>query len=334
MFNSALKKIEIYFDGSVKGRIDHVLLPLFQCEMKELSRARFQNLITQGFLMYDGDVILKSNQKATAGIYFLHIHEAAPLDLVPTVMNLDILYHDEDLIVLNKPAFLPVHPGPGHYDYTLVHGLLGEFKDSLSGIGGVQRPGIVHRLDKDTSGLMVVAKHDQAHHFLSSQFTDRTLSRRYTAFVFGRPNPLSGRIHTRMGRHPSYRQKMSVLGQNASSSDMGKEAITDYRVMSVLSFGAKQEHHVSIVECILLTGRTHQIRVHMQYKGHPIIGDPIYGKRTISASFPKAIGEFPRQALHAHFLCFLHPRTREKMEFHAPLPKDMDDLRTSVFDQN
>ena len=320
-----MKIISIDFDGSIKGRIDQVILPFFQKEMPELTRNRLQSLINQGDLRCAGEVILKSNQKATAGTYFLTLSDPITLDLKPVSLELDILYDDDDVIVVNKPPFLSVHPGAGHYERTLVHGLLYRFKDSLSGIGGVQRPGIVHRLDKDTSGLMVIAKHDAAHHFLSTQFESRTLSRTYIAFVFGRPSPLSGRIHTRIGRHPVHRQKMTVL-TSKSSSLPGKEAITDYKVLKSFHVDEKGYHILSMVECTLQTGRTHQIRVHMQHLGCPIIGDATYGKKTISSVFPKSVRVFPRQALHAHTLSFLHPRTKAKMTFQSDLPKDMEIL--------
>lgn len=276
--------------------------------------------------MMDNSVIKKSNQKATAGTYFLTMSDPIPLNLCPVSMPLDILYHDDDVIVVNKPAFLPVHPGAGHHDVTLVHGLLHHFKESLSGIGGVQRPGIVHRLDKDTSGLMVVAKHDAAHHFLSQQFESRTLSRTYIAFVLGVPSPLSGRLHTRIGRHPTHRQKMAVLTQNRTEALPGKEAITDYQVKQSLKFGKKNNHAISKIECVLQTGRTHQIRVHMHHMGHPLVGDPVYGKAPLSREYPEIVRSLPRQALHAYKLSFQHPRTRSMLTFTAPLPHDLEAL--------
>lgn len=302
--------------------------------MPELTRNRLQTLINQGFLMLESSVITKSNQKATAGTYFLTLPDPRPLDLCPVVMDLDILYHDQDVIVINKPAFLSVHPGAGQHDATLVHGLLYHFKDSLSGIGGVQRPGIVHRLDKDTSGLMVIAKHDAAHHFLSHQFESRTLSRTYMAFVLGCPSPLFGRIHTRIGRHHTHRQKMAVLTPRRAESLPGKEAITDYKVIaSALLEGQKAKKNLvlSKVECTLQTGRTHQIRVHMHHVGHPLLGDPVYGKTPLPFEYPEAMRTFSRQALHAYKLSFQHPRTRDMMTFTAPLPKDMDDLDRLFF---
>ncbi|MBX9977777.1 MAG: RluA family pseudouridine synthase [Alphaproteobacteria bacterium] len=299
-------------------RLDLALLPLFQLKYPELTRNTFQRLIEAGALFLENTPITKCNIKVTEGTYSLSIPDLTPSHILPKAMPMDIIFHDEDIIVINKPAYLSVHPGAGNSDHTLVNGLLHEFGESLSGIGGIQRPGIVHRLDKDTSGLMVIAKNDLAHQKLSAQFEDRTLSRTYIAFVFGIPSPRKGTIETHIARHPTHRQKMAV-----SKGARGKIAITHYKVLERFMIDENPIFSFSKVECKLQTGRTHQIRVHMHHMGHPIIGDPVYGKSTLSKKWPEIIKNFPRQALHAAALQFAHPRTNELMTFSAPLPDDM-----------
>ncbi len=315
------KKLIITLDKDVLKRVDHTLLPFFQKDCPELTRTRFQALIDGGFLELNGHRVLKSNVKAMSGTYELVIDDPMPSYIVPKDIKIEIIYDDEDLIIINKSPYLSVHPGAGNRDHTLVHGLLHQFGDSLSGIGGVQRPGIVHRLDKDTSGLMVVAKNDWAHQKLSAQFEKRTLSRTYIAFVFGVPPIQEGRIETQIRRHPQNRQKMAVC-----ESPHGKLAITLYKVLQSWVIEEKERLIYSKVACKLLTGRTHQIRVHMHHEGYPLIGDPTYGKKTISAVWPHFIRHFPRQALHACEIQFVHPRLKDVMTFVAPLPEDMHAL--------
>ncbi len=232
------------------------------------------------------------------------------------VIHLDIVFEDKDLLVINKPAGMVVHPAPGNRDKTLVNALLGYCGASLSGIGGVARPGIVHRLDKDTSGLIVVAKNDLAHQGLTAQFADRSLSRTYQAVVWGEPVPLAGVIDAPIGRHSRDRVRMAVTSR-------GKHAVTHYNVIDVLAEGV-----ASFVECRLETGRTHQIRVHLAHIKNPVAGDPAYGPRRPKTVKPAAelLRQFPRQALHAMELKFEHPRNGKPMMFKVEMPKDMAGL--------
>jgi 23S rRNA pseudouridine1911/1915/1917 synthase len=260
------------------------------------------------------------------------LEEALP---EPQNIPLDIVFEDEDLLVINKPAGLVVHPGAGNTDGTLVNALLYHCQGQLSGVGGVKRPGIVHRIDKETSGLLVVAKNDAAHRGLSEQLADRSLGRVYTALCWGVPIPALGKVDKPIARDPKDRLKMCVRARD------GRDAVTHYK--TVQAFGKADAKHkangLSLIECKLETGRTHQIRVHMQFIGHSLIGDPNYAAQP---SFQKAclknIGmeseeernvflSFPRQALHARKLHFIHPRNEEHMMFEAPLP---DDLQTLV----
>ncbi|MEB3701936.1 RluA family pseudouridine synthase [Candidatus Bealeia paramacronuclearis] len=292
----------------------------------DLSRTRIQNLIEEGHVLVEGRAVQSHAQKTKAGWTFvITIPEAIDAIPEPQDIPLEIIYEDDDLLVLNKPAGLVVHPAPGNHDNTLVNALLAHCGTSLSGIGGVKRPGIVHRLDKDTSGLMIVAKNDLAHHHLSHQLSTRTLSRTYQAFLWGIPKNQTGTIRTQLGRHPKDRKKMAVLPEG------GKEAITHYQVLETYPPTA------SLVECRLETGRTHQIRVHMTHLGHPLLGDPVYGRP------PKGVPEFlknhlkevpwtgGRQALHAAQIKFIHPRTGDLLSFSCPLPEDMRILK-SVLD--
>jgi 23S rRNA pseudouridine1911/1915/1917 synthase len=235
-------------------------------------------------------------------------------------MALDIRFEDAHLIVIDKPTGLVVHPAPGNPDGTLVNALISHCGASLSGIGGVRRPGIVHRLDKDTSGLMVVAKTEAAHHALARDFMLRRVDRAYAAIVWGVPTPLAGEITGNIGRSPANRKKMTVVREGR-----GKPAITQYRVER--SFHAQ----AALVECRLATGRTHQIRVHLAHRGHPLIGDPVYGTRAgrgvaRGGAVGAGIAAFPRQALHARLLGFSHPAGRDRLMFDSPLPADIHEL--------
>lgn len=311
-----------------KGRLDKVLASaLAQVDSplaQGLSRARVQSLIKGGHVTCAGHVICDPNH-AVCGGEACEIGLPAPIPATPAAQEipLEIVFEDADLLVLNKPPGLVVHPAAGNWDKTLVNALLAHCGDSLSGIGGVARPGIVHRLDKDTSGLMVVAKNDKTHQSLTAQFADRSLSRVYQALVWGLPNPLEGEVEGAIGRHPRARQKMAVVTQG------GKEALTYYETLE--AFGTL----VSLVSCKLATGRTHQIRVHLAHKGHPVVGDPLYGsrKRTPSGADKGLVAQlqnFPRQALHAGEIKFIHPGTGRRVSFKAPLPKDMADLLKAI----
>lgn len=287
----------------------------------DLSRSRIQQLLKDGHIIKEN-----SEQKLTAktivkpgDLFTIKMPEAENLDIIAENIPLDILYEDKDLIVVNKPAGMVVHPAPGHYRGTLVNALLGHCADSLSGIGGIKRPGIVHRLDKDTSGLMVIAKNDDAHQKLSAQFSKRDLSRVYYALVWGVPSPQKAQIATQMGRHKTDRMRMTVLKSG------GKEAITDYEVIKNF------KNQASLVECHLQTGRTHQIRVHMSHIGTPLVGDLTYNanRRPLTVpivSITNILKKFPRQALHAAELHFIHPTTKEEMSFDADLPGDFQEL--------
>ena len=241
-----------------------------------------------------------------------------PPDAVPAKpeaedIPLDILYEDKDILVVNKPAGMVVHPGAGNYTGTLVNALLFHCKDSLSGIGGVKRPGIVHRIDKNTSGILVVAKNDRAHVRLSEQFSKHTIERIYQAFVWGYVQEKTGLISGNIGRSALNRQKMAIVKTG------GKSAITHYERME--AYGTLASH----VQCILETGRTHQIRVHLSSVGHSLIGDEVYG--VVPKQAPAYLRFFPRQALHAGFLAFLHPATNKRMVFEVPLPQDLAELK-------
>jgi 23S rRNA pseudouridine1911/1915/1917 synthase len=277
-----------------------------------LSRAGAQRLIKAGRVTRDGKAATDADRRVWAGeTYEITLPPPEPAAPKAQALPLTIVYGDDDLLVIDKPAGLVVHPAAGNRDGTLVNALLAHCGASLSGIGGVARPGIVHRLDKDTSGLMVVAKHDAAHRALSAQFADRSLSRVYQAVTRGVPHPAKGSIEGAIGRHPRDRKRMAVVARG------GKPALTHYKVME--RFGTE----AGLVECRLATGRTHQIRAHMAHIKHPLIGDPVYGARRGGIVFP-------RQALHAAELTFLHPRTGRAMKFRSPLPEDMAGLLAAL----
>ncbi|MBQ4084566.1 MAG: RluA family pseudouridine synthase [Alphaproteobacteria bacterium] len=270
-----------------------------------LSRSRIASLISEGYL----SPALSPDTKVKEGQIF-NLTEPEPVsdEIIAEEKPLNILYEDSDILVLNKEPFMVVHPGAGNHTGTLVNALLAHCGDSLSGIGGVKRPGIVHRIDKETSGVLVVAKNDLAHQHLSEQFAVHSIRRIYQAFVYGMPT--SGRIEGNIGRSSANRQKMAIVQTG------GKPAVTHYRLIKPL-FGGK----ASWIECQLETGRTHQIRVHMTSVGHPLVGDKTYGHAPKGT--PEILRLFPRQALHAGLLGFIHPTTGTYMEFSAPLPEDM-----------
>lgn len=262
-----------------------------------------------------GDFADEPDLKVKIGDYFIITPpEAVPAIPTPEKIELDILYEDEDILVVNKPAGMVVHPGAGNYTGTLVNALLAHCGDSLSGIGGVKRPGIVHRIDKDTSGILVVAKNDYAHIRLSEQFSQHTIERIYQAFVWGLVQKESSVITGNIGRSSTNRQKMAIVHSG------GKSAITHYERLAIYQKGI-----ASLVKCVLETGRTHQIRVHMASIGHSLIGDSVYS--LVPRSAPEYLRFFPRQALHAGFLGFIHPRTGHRLAFEAPLPSDLQELK-------
>ena len=304
-----------------------------------LSRSRLGKLIADGAVEIDGAVVTDARKRVGAGAQVaITLAEAAESHILPEDIPLNVVYEDADLIVVNKSAGMVVHPAPGTPSGTLVNALMHHCGDDLSGVGGMKRPGIVHRIDKDTSGLLVVAKSDAAHHGLANQFADHTVERRYLAICYGLPDAndprLRGikgtsfdpgnilRIQTFLGRHKTDRQRQAV------SFEKGRHAVTRSRIVEPVG----SPPVAALIECWLETGRTHQIRVHMAHCGHSLIGDPVYGgRRKLS---PKAVGEagvsaardFPRQALHAATLGFEHPVTKEFMEFQAVMPDDMAEL--------
>lgn len=290
----------------------------------ELSRARLQALISDGHVRCDDHIITDTAKKIKTGQTInIVIPAVEPSHITAQDIPLAIVYEDADILILNKPAGLTVHPAPGHPDLTLVNALLAHCGDSLSGIGGVARPGIVHRIDKDTSGLLAVAKNDAAHAALSKQLAERTLKRAYVALVWGTPTPAKGSISGNIGRSPRNRKKMAVLKTG------GKPAVTHYHVVERYDSAP-----VSWVECQLETGRTHQIRVHFSHAGHALVGDPVYGQSSSSrvkssrmnATVKQALQSFSRQALHAKKLELIHPRTGKTMQFECALPDDLMSL--------
>ena len=307
----------------------------------ELSRSRIRDLVETGHVRADGDIIAKVTTKVRADIEYA-VRVPPPVDDTPQPENipLDILFEDDHLIVLNKSSGMTVHPAPGSRSATLVNALLFHCADSLSGIGGVMRPGIVHRLDKDTSGVMVVAKTDRAHQGLSKQFAKHSIDRIYTCLVRGAPKPRSGRIASRLARSPNDRKKQSVVRgtlNDIEASDVGRHAVTHYRY--VKGYGRAMQASIgtpkiSQLDCQLETGRTHQIRVHLSHIGCPLLGDPLYGKQRAYATSNHpaeeavrlAVANFKRQALHARHLGFIHPATKEHHAFYAPVPADMQHL--------
>jgi 23S rRNA pseudouridine1911/1915/1917 synthase len=296
-----------------------------QRHLPELSRTRFKQLILAGEVTSDGAVQRDPALRVRAGQHFRVVlpEPAEPAPLAQP-MPLAIRFEDEHLIVIDKPAGLVVHPAPGNPEGTLVNALLAHCGESLAGIGGVRRPGIVHRLDKDTSGLLVAAKTELAHRALSRDFAGRRIERAYSAFVWGVPAPSAGEISGNIGRSPRNRKKMAVVPEGR-----GRSAVTRYRVER------RYADHAALIECRLLTGRTHQIRVHLAHGGHPLIGDPVYGTRAgraVARLGPAgaAISAFPRQALHARLLGFAHPATGEKLRFESPLPADLAELKRTL----
>ena len=324
-------------------RLDRMLAAQLGGQLAGISRSRLKALIEEGRISLvdqvgtgsqappkTGGTITDPNFRVKQGQNFA-IFIPDPVDAVPRAQNiaLDVVYEDSSLIVINKPAGLVVHPAPGNMENTLVNALLAHCGDSLSGIGGVRRPGIVHRLDKETSGLMVAAKCDAAHQALSDQFAAHDLERAYKALVWGVPRPLSGKIEGNIGRSERNRKKMAVV------HGRGRTALTHYRVEQ--RFGNAGGAVASLVECRLSTGRTHQIRVHMAHIGHPVIGDPVYGGGTrrarrgaLSDDANTAIAALGRQALHAATLGFRHPESGKTLTFKSELPSDISRLKDSL----
>jgi 23S rRNA pseudouridine1911/1915/1917 synthase len=290
--------------NEAKQRLDQFLAK----RLPEFSRSRLQQLIRKGFVRLNSSMsrprqIVRDGDK-------IELTEPPPekIEALPEAIPLEILFEDDDLIVVNKPAGLVVHPGAGHCEHTLVNALLNHCV-TLSGVGGKERPGIVHRLDKETSGCLVVAKNDATHRDLSRQFAARTVEKVYLALVAGKLPKTAGVIEERIGRHPVHRQRMSA------TTFRGRAAKTEYCVV-------RSNDRGSLIECRLHSGRTHQIRVHLHHLGHPVLGDKVYAPRLAKA--------FPRQMLHAWKLGFQHPRSGQWKNFEAPLPDDFKDARTAI----
>lgn len=275
--------------------------------LQELSRSYLQKLLKDGGIRVNGKAV-KSNYKVCDGdLIVLEIPEAVEPDIEAEAMNLEILYEDADILLVNKPKGMVVHPAAGHYTGTLVNGLMAHCKGQLSGINGVMRPGIVHRIDMDTTGVLIVCKNDRAHSAIAEQLKVHSITRKYYAIVHGTIKDEEGCIHAPIGRHPTDRKKMSINEKN------GKDAVTHYRVL-------RRFRRFTYVECQLETGRTHQIRVHMASIGHPLLGDTVYGPSKCPFSGLQG------QTLHAGVLGIVHPVSGEYMEFHAPLPEYFDIL--------
>ena len=288
--------------------------------LPELSRGRVQALMSQGLVSRDGARLRDFSAKAAPGDYTILIPAPSPAEPQPEAIPLSILYEDGDLVVIDKPAGMAMHPAPGSASGTLVNALLRHCGDSLSGVGGVARPGIVHRIDKDTSGVVVVAKHDAAHRGLSALFAAHDIERVYVALTRGAPDPRRGTIESRLGRSTHDRKKIAVLRTG------GREAITHYLVER--TFGPAERPLAARVACRLETGRTHQIRVHLASKGAPCLGDPAYGSGPPAQAVRAAMdgAGLRRQALHAQVLGFAHPTTGQALRFESPLPADMATL--------
>ena len=305
-------------------RIDKFL----QSQITEFSRTRLQSLIHDGQVQLN-DNIINNPAKKIKEKDEIKINFPAPKKTLikPNKISLDILYDDDDIIIINKPSGVVVHPGAGNYENTIVNGLLYKYQNELSSIGGKLRPGIVHRIDKDTSGVIVVAKNDNAHINLSQQFSKHTIKRTYEAIIWGSLKPQSGTIQEKISRSVRNRQLMAVR------KEKGKIAITNYKTLKV--FQNSNLPKISLIECQLETGRTHQIRVHMNFKGNPILGDKSYGRskkkfKKIDKNIESKINNFNRQALHAKNLGFLHPSSKKEVFFEARRPVDFDTLIKSL----
>lgn len=295
--------VSVVIDDDYGGsRLDRILSDV----LRDYSRSFIQNLFTEGLVRFEGKAVSKSFKPKSGNVIEFTVPEPKEISLEPENIPLDIVYEDGDLLVVNKPRGMVVHPAPGNYDSTLVNALLWHCKGNLSGINGVIRPGIVHRIDKDTSGLLLVAKNDNAHISLSRQISVHSLDREYRAVIHGHLKEKEGTVDAPIGRSPNDRKKMCVINQNS------KNAVTHYKVL-------EEYRDFSFVALKLETGRTHQIRVHMAYLGHPVAGDPVYGPKN-------GVTSLKGQCLHAGVLGFVHPSTGEHIRLEAPLPDYFTDF--------
>ena len=308
-------------EEQISKRVDQFIVE----ELPSFSRTKIAKLVKEGALLINGKAIKDNSKKVAFGDQVqLEVPEAVATDIKPQKIPLDIVYEDKDLLVINKPIGMVVHPGAGNPDGTLVNALLHHCKGNLSGINGELRPGIVHRIDKDTSGLLVVAKNDLAHNALAKQFEEHSIQRTYLAFVWGMMKPIHGRIETFIGRSKYNRQKMSA--EVAS----GKDAITNYKTLEI--FKGNTIPDITLIESKLETGRTHQIRVHLSHKKNPILGDQMYGSkmrkiRNINPELQMIIENINFQALHAQSLGFIHPTSGKELFFTTELPKVLLNLK-------
>ncbi len=312
------KKINIKVSENVSNtRVDTFI----NTHHKDISRTRIKNLILEKRLKINSKLITDPSKKVSKNdMIEIEIPEPKKVSLKPYKYNLDIIYEDEDLIVIDKPSGIAIHPGPGNYDNTIVNALINYDKKALSNIGDEIRPGIVHRIDKNTSGLVVIAKNNFTHEELSSQFSKHTILRSYQLLIWGKVRPAYGKIETLITRSIKNRQLMEV------SSIKGKRAITNYKTLEV--FENKNTPTLSLLECKLETGRTHQIRVHLNYLGNSIVGDDKYKKnykriKNVNENLSKLLSNLKRQFLHAKTLGFIHPRNREEMIFNSNLPHEL-----------
>ena len=313
------KEVQAHYKGM---RIDKFL----QIEFSNLSRTRLQDLVRKGYVQINNIIVYETSKKIREKDK-IEINFPKPKETLikANKIDLDIMYDDNDLIIINKNAGVVVHPGAGNHEKTIVNGLLFKFKKNLSNVGGKLRPGIVHRIDKDTSGVIVVAKNDQAHINLSKQFSNHTIERKYEALVWGIIKPQKGKINENISRSVKNRQLMSVR----KDKDKGKTAITNYKTLEI--FQNSNLPKISLVECKLETGRTHQIRVHMNYKKSSLIGDKQYGKKNIKfkkvdKSFEKKLSDLKGQALHATTLGFIHPKKNKFISFKSNLSNEFQKL--------
>lgn len=291
------------------NRLDKIIAD----SLEGFSRSAVQNLFEKGLVTAENGNALNKKVKMPVGSnVIVCIPKATEIDIKPENIPLDIIFEDNDLLVVNKPKGMVVHPAPGHSSGTLVNALMYHCKDSLSGINGVIRPGIVHRIDKDTSGLLIVAKNDVSHTFLAEQIQNHSFEREYQAVVYGRVKQDNGTVETYIGRHPLERKKMAVL----SDISKARHAVTHFEVIETFSLFSHLRLHLE-------TGRTHQIRVHMAYLGHPVAGDPVYGPK-------KIITSLRGQCLHAGLIGFVHPRTKERLVFEAPLPEYFESFLNKI----
>ena len=309
----------------VKEREKNIRIDIFvHSHEKEISRTRVKNLILDKKLKINDEIITDPSKKVLNGdIVNLIVPEPRKASLKPFKFKLDIVYEDEDVIVINKPSGIVMHPGAGNFDNTIVNALINYDKSSLSNIGGELRPGIVHRIDKNTSGLIVIAKNNFAHEHLSNQFKDHTIIRVYQLLIWGKLRPSKGRIETLITRSSRNRQIMET------SRTKGKKAITNYKTIEV--FENENTPTLSLLNCKLETGRTHQIRVHMNYLGHSIVGDDKYKKKfkkikNIDPSLEKKLVNLNRQFLHAETIGFIHPKKNKEMIFNSILPKELETI--------